>query len=227
MPKYSKGAEYKAEHEPPFLPCQVEPTQSIRFRFSHMQHKYLRPEANSRSTTGLLAATSPKYSVPLAAAVTYIHFFRISQAFLESTQWRIQDFPWGGANSQKCYYFSIFCQKLHENERIWTPRGGARPWRPPWIRQWYRILCKLCLLTCQIVSVHRMKSFLLYVLFYFSYRVVSSTYQAGAAVGSYLHAPLCFWRVSKPNGSGCEQRGDSSWRSRRGQGIPGADRLNG
>ena len=39
--------------------------------------------------------------------------------------------PGGGANSQKCYYFSIFCRKLHENERIWTPRGGARPWRPP------------------------------------------------------------------------------------------------
>ena len=131
MPRYSKGAEYKAEQEPPFLPCQVESTQSIRFRFSHMQHKYLRPEANSRSTTGLPAATSPEYSVPLAAAVTYIHFFRVSQAFLESTQWRIQDFLRGGANSQKCYYFSIFCQKLHENERIWTPRGGARPWRPP------------------------------------------------------------------------------------------------
>ena len=46
-------------------------------------------------------------------------------------QWRIQDFPrgGGGANSQKCYYFSIFCRKLHENERIWTP--GGRPWRPP------------------------------------------------------------------------------------------------
>ena len=45
-------------------------------------------------------------------------------------------FPRGGANSQKCYYFSIFCRKLHENERIWTPRGGARvPGAPPWIRQ--------------------------------------------------------------------------------------------
>ena len=40
-------------------------------------------------------------------------------------------FPRGGANSQKYYYFSIFCRKLHENERIWTPRGGARPWCPP------------------------------------------------------------------------------------------------
>ena len=40
-------------------------------------------------------------------------------------------FPRGGANSQNCYYFSHFCRKLHENERIWTPGGGARPWRPP------------------------------------------------------------------------------------------------
>ena len=51
-------------------------------------------------------------------------------------QWRIQDFPQGGANSQNCYYFSHFCRKLHENERIWTPRGGRVPGAPPWIRQW-------------------------------------------------------------------------------------------
>ena len=25
----------------------------------------------------------------------------------------------------------FFGRKLHENERIWTPGGGARPWRPP------------------------------------------------------------------------------------------------
>ena len=40
-------------------------------------------------------------------------------------------FPRGGTNSQNCYYFSHFCRKLHENERIRTPGGGARPWRPP------------------------------------------------------------------------------------------------
>ena len=40
-------------------------------------------------------------------------------------------FPGGGANSQKCYYFSIFCRKLHENERIWTPRGGRASLAPP------------------------------------------------------------------------------------------------
>ena len=38
--------------------------------------------------------------------------------------------PGGGANSQKCYYFSIFCQKLHENERIWTPGGARVPGAP-------------------------------------------------------------------------------------------------
>ena len=46
-------------------------------------------------------------------------------------QWRIQDFPRGGANSQNCYYFSHFCRKLHENERIWTPRGGRASLAPP------------------------------------------------------------------------------------------------
>ena len=41
-------------------------------------------------------------------------------------------FSRGGANSQNCYYFSHFCRKLHENERIWTPGGGGgRPWRIP------------------------------------------------------------------------------------------------
>ena len=46
-------------------------------------------------------------------------------------QWRIQDFPQGGAPTQRnVIIIQIFCWKLHENERIWTP-GGARPWRPP------------------------------------------------------------------------------------------------
>ena len=41
--------------------------------------------------------------------------------------------PGGCANSQNCYYFSTFCRKLHENERIWTPRGGGAriPGAPP------------------------------------------------------------------------------------------------
>ena len=47
-----------------------------------------------------------------------------------SKQWRIQDFPEGGAPTPKsAIIFQFFSRKLHENERIWTPRG-ARPWRP-------------------------------------------------------------------------------------------------
>ena len=40
----------------------------------------------------------------------------------------------GGANSPggaPTYEFVEFSQKLHEIERISTPRGGARPLRPP------------------------------------------------------------------------------------------------
>ena len=42
--------------------------------------------------------------------------------------------PGGCANSQNCYYFSNFCRKLHENERIWTLGGvpGA-PLDPPMV----------------------------------------------------------------------------------------------
>ena len=47
-------------------------------------------------------------------------------------QWRIQDFPQGGAPTPKsAIIFQFYPRKLHENERIWTPGGGARPWRPP------------------------------------------------------------------------------------------------
>ena len=38
-------------------------------------------------------------------------------------------FPGGRANSQNCYYFSNFCRKLHENEKIWT--GGGLVARVP------------------------------------------------------------------------------------------------
>ena len=39
----------------------------------------------------------------------------------------------GGTNSKggcENYYLVNFSQKLHEIERICTPRGGRRPWRP-------------------------------------------------------------------------------------------------
>ena len=38
----------------------------------------------------------------------------------------------GGAPTPKSAIIFQFCpRKLHENERIWAPGGGARPWRPP------------------------------------------------------------------------------------------------
>ena len=40
-------------------------------------------------------------------------------------QWRIQNFPEGGANSQSGCANLFFGRKLHENERIWTPGGGG------------------------------------------------------------------------------------------------------
>ena len=60
------------------------------------------------------------------------HVFRISKSsFVHSGGSRI--FPRGCANSQNCYYFSNFCRKLHENERIWTPvwRASLAPHLDP------------------------------------------------------------------------------------------------
>ena len=52
-----------------------------------------------------------------------------------SHQRRIQDFPRGrqlpGGGGAPTYNFAKFSQKLHEIERIWVPRGGGRPLRPP------------------------------------------------------------------------------------------------
>ena len=42
-------------------------------------------------------------------------------------QWRIQDFPDGGATPNfgvKNYYLARFCQKLHESARNWTESWG-------------------------------------------------------------------------------------------------------
>ena len=47
-------------------------------------------------------------------------------------QWRIQDFPEGGAwTLQGGREHAKFSRKLHEIERIWTPRGGRASLTPP------------------------------------------------------------------------------------------------
>ena len=48
------------------------------------------------------------------------------------SQWRIQDFPEGGAwTLQGGREHAKFSRKLHEIERIWTPRGGRASLTPP------------------------------------------------------------------------------------------------
>ena len=57
--------------------------------------------------------------------------------FQIGSQWRIQNFPDGGGRQpqrwrQKPIIWPHFSQKLHENERNQTLKGGGeeRPWRP-------------------------------------------------------------------------------------------------
>ena len=45
-------------------------------------------------------------------------------------QWQIQDFPWGMPTPEVGVLTYFFGQKLHENERIWTPRGAHIPGAP-------------------------------------------------------------------------------------------------
>ena len=50
-------------------------------------------------------------------------------------QWRIQDFPEGGAPTPEggapTYYLANFSRKLHENKEILGPRGGRASLAPP------------------------------------------------------------------------------------------------
>ena len=64
-----------------------------------------------------------------------VHMYHYTPMRVLSIQWRIQDFPEEGAPTPRggapTYEIAKFSEKLHEIERIWTPRGGARPSRPP------------------------------------------------------------------------------------------------
>ena len=71
----------------------------------------------------------------------HFHFRLIQQilhqilTFFRSEQWRIQDFPRGGRQLPKVLLFFNFLPKTAWKWKNLDPRGGARPWRPPWIRQ--------------------------------------------------------------------------------------------
>ena len=63
------------------------------------------------------------------------------KAFLRNWQWRIQDFPDGGAPTSKVgaltYYLATFLLKTAWKWKNLDREGGARvPGAPPWIRQW-------------------------------------------------------------------------------------------
>ena len=60
------------------------------------------------------------------------HHLELQAWFVEPVQWRIQDFPEGGAwTLQGGREHAKFSRKLHEIERIWTPRGGRASLTPP------------------------------------------------------------------------------------------------
>ena len=59
-------------------------------------------------------------------------------------QWQIQHFPEVGAPTLQgapTYDYAKFSRKMHEIERIWTPRGSRTTLSPPWICQ--RLIKKL------------------------------------------------------------------------------------
>ena len=65
----------------------------------------------------------------------YITHFHASKVQCDIYQWRIQDFPRGGRQLPKVLLFFNFLPKTAWKWKNLDPGGGARPWRPPWIRQ--------------------------------------------------------------------------------------------
>ena len=64
----------------------------------------------------------------LKVMVKKIHFFYY-------LQWRIQDFPQGGAPAPKIAIIFQICAENCMKMKDFGPPGGGRPWRPPLIRQ--------------------------------------------------------------------------------------------
>ena len=74
------------------------------------------------------------YSIPINVQHLWYTITPLSGhvLFIGPIQWRIQDFPEGGAwTLQGGREHAKFSRKLHEIERIWTPRGGRASLTPP------------------------------------------------------------------------------------------------
>ena len=67
----------------------------------------------------------------LDGIVTLVRMTTCEEVIKSNTQWRIQDFPEGGVNPPGGREHAKFSRKLHEIERIWTPRGGRASLTPP------------------------------------------------------------------------------------------------
>ena len=80
-----------------------------------------------QKTSGLIYSSFRKENINVKSIVHWSSKIYIIQESIP-VQWLIQDFPEVGAPTLKgapTYDFAKFLQKLHEIERIWTPKGGG------------------------------------------------------------------------------------------------------
>ena len=72
-----------------------------------------------------------------------------------ASQWRIQDFPQGGAPTPKiATIFQFFAENCMKMKEFGPPGGGARvPGAPPWIRQCFMLKSSkftVCFVACHV-----------------------------------------------------------------------------
>ena len=79
----------------------------------------------------LLYYHPPEYACMDEPTLAVWHMLNIGTGFMY--QWRMQDFPQGGAPTPKiAIIFQIFAKNCMKMKEFGPPGGGgARPWRPP------------------------------------------------------------------------------------------------
>ena len=60
----------------------------------------------------------------------------ITRTNLTNTSGGSRIFPGGAPTPKIAIIFHIFAENCMKMKEFGPPGGGARPWRPPWIRQW-------------------------------------------------------------------------------------------